>query len=244
MTNPPIALITGAARRIGATIAETLHASGMNVVLHYHTSRKEAETLCKKLNRQRKNSAVTLRADLLKFSHYGTLIHRAVAAWGGLDIVVNNASQFYQTPLGKVTEVDWENLMNSNVKAAFFLSQVAAPYLSKRKGSIINITDIEKMREHYSVYEIAKSAMISMTRLLAKECGPHVRVNGISPGIMLWPEKSNVLSSKEKQNRIQKTALKRQGDPRDIADMVLFLVRDATYVTGQIIVVDGGKSLF
>ena len=240
-----VALITGAARRIGAEIARELHANGMNIVLHYNASEGEALQLCDELNQKRASSAIALRADLQVQESEEMLVEQAVKHWGRLDVLVNNASRFYRTSIGKITEYAWDDLMTSNVKAPFFLSQAAAPYLAAQQGAIINITDIhaEHPLRDYAVYCISKSALLMMTKSLAKELGPAVRVNAVSPGSILWPEGENTLSEAEKQKIIERTALQRSGKPLDIAKAVLYFARDADYVTGQVICVDGGRSL-
>lgn len=240
-----VALITGAARRIGAEIARTLHNAGMNIVIHYNSSEAEALELCAQLNQKRPHSVVAVRAELDQPENEKALIQQAVAAWGRLDVLINNASRFYRTPIGEVTEFAWEDLMNSNIKAPFFLSQAAAPHLSEQKGCIVNITDLhgERPLRDYSVYCISKSGLLMLTKILAKELGPSVRVNAVSPGAILWPEGKNSLSDKDKQKIIDGTALHRSGGPEDIAKAVLFFVRDAEYVTGQVVTVDGGRMI-
>jgi pteridine reductase len=240
-----VALITGAARRIGAEIARTLHDNEMNIVLHYNVSGEEAEHVCAKLNQKRPHSAVAIRADLQETENGQVLVQQAVEAWGRLDVLVNNASRFYRTTLGKVTSYAWEDLINSNLKAPFFLAQAAAPALAATQGCIVNITDIhaERPLREYSVYCISKSGLLMMTRALAKELGPLVRVNAVAPGAILWPEGENTLSDIEKQKIIDQTILQREGGPIDIAKAVLFFVRDADYVSGQVLNIDGGRSV-
>lgn len=240
-----VALITGAARRIGAEIASTLHHVGMNIVMHYNSSESDAIKLCEKFNQKRPHSAVAIRADLKEAESEKALVQQTVEIWQRLDVLVNNASRFYRTTLGKVTEYAWDDLLNSNLKAPFFLSQAAAPYLAVTEGCIINIADIhgQSVLRGYSVYCISKSGLVMMTKVLAKELGPLVRVNAIAPGAILWPEGENTLSDGEKQKIIDHTALLRPGQASDIASAVLFFVRDATYVTGQLLNVDGGRML-
>lgn len=240
-----VALVTGAARRIGAEIARTLHDCGMNIVLHYNASEEEAIKASAKFNQIRKNSAVAIQADLQESESEKALIQRASEVWKRLDVLVNNASRFYRTPMSKVTEYAWEDLMNSNVKAPFFLAQAAAPYLAANQGCIVNITDIhaERSLRDYSVYCISKSALTAATKVLAKELGPLVRVNAVAPGPILWPEGDNELLEAEKQKIIDTTIMQRSGGPEDIAKAVLFFVRDADYITGQFISVDGGRLL-
>ena len=240
-----VALITGAARRIGAEIARVLHEEGMNIALHYNASESEAANLTEELNKKRANSVIPLKADLLAPESEKSLVEQAVANWGRLDVLVNNASRFYRTAVGKVTEYAWDDLMSSNLKAPFFLSQAAAPHLAKHHGCIVNIADIHAVRpmSEYSVYCISKSGLLMMTKMLAKELGPDVRVNAVAPGSILWPEGKNSLSDEEKQTIIRRTSLQREGSPLDIAKAVLFFVRDGEYVTGQWLSVDGGRLL-
>ena len=241
-----VALITGAARRIGAEIARILHQNGMNIALHYHRSEKEAEALCAAFNRERVNSAMILQANLADISNFNQSVESVVQHWGRLDVLVNNASRFYRTLTGKATETDWDDLMASNLKAPFFLSQVAAPHLAKQSGCIVNIADIhaERPMRDYSVYCISKAGLMMLTKTLAHELAPGVRVNAVSPGAIAWPEGDNTLSSEMKEKIVQRTALKQAGHPRDIAKAVLYFVRDADYMTGQVIAVDGGRTLF
>lgn len=241
--NGKTALITGAARRIGAVIAQMLHENGMNVVLHYRHSSAEAFRLRDALNARRTHSALAVRADLLDTFALDAVIGEAHTAWGRLDALVNNASAFFPTPHGTVSEAQWHELIDCNLKAPFFLSQAAAPLLAAKRGCIVNITDIhgERPLKAHSVYSISKAGLAMMTRVLARELGPAVRVNGVAPGAILWPE--NDISEETRADIVSRTALKRQGAPEDIARAVLFLLRDAPYVTGQIIAVDGGRSL-
>jgi len=240
-----VVLVTGAARSVGAEIARTLHAAGMNIVIHYNASEEEGVKLCEELNTHRKHSAKALRADLQDDESCKALVVRTAEIWSRLDVLVNNASRFYRTELGKTTEYAWDDLMMSNLKAPFFLSQSAAPFLAQQEGCIVNISDIhaERPLSGYSVYCISKNAISMMTKALAKELGPRVRVNAVAPGAVLWPEGENELSEKIKQKIIERTILSRSGSPKDIAKAVLFFVRDAEYVTGQILSVDGGRSL-
>jgi pteridine reductase len=238
-------LITGAARRIGAAIALQLHEAGYNLVLHYRNSKRDAEALCASFNQARPHSAVALAAELRVTSELPAFIEQAVAAWGRLDALVNNASCFNKTPLRTVQEAEWDELMDSNLKAPFFLSQWASPHLAKTRGCIINLGDIhvERPFRDYSVYCISKAGLVAMTRTLAKELGPMIRVNAISPGMMIWPEGENTLPDAIQQKIIDEAALKRIGHPQDIAKAALFFVRDADYITGQVLAVDGGRLL-
>jgi pteridine reductase len=236
-------LLTGGARRIGAAIARTLHQAGMNLALHYRSSSKEAAALRDELNRQRADSVILLQADLRDTASLPALVEQTVARWGRLDALINNASSFYPTPLGQTTEADWDELLASNLKAPFFLSQAAAPPLRAVEGSIINLVDIYAQRplENHPVYCAAKAGLTMLTRSLAWELGPAVRVNGIAPGVILWPEQG--MSETDRTQLLSRIPLRRQGEPANIARTVLFLLQDAHYITGQIITVDGGRSL-
>ncbi|MCP1728449.1 pteridine reductase [Natronospira proteinivora] len=235
------ALVTGAARRIGATIAETLHQAGMNVVIHYRHSATEAETLADTLNTRRRDSAVTAQADLLAPDGFPSLIKTA-EQWGGLDLLVNNASSFYATPVGEAEESHWDELIGSNLKGPFFLSQAATPSLTARQGQIINIVDIHGYRPlaRHPIYSVAKAGLLMLTRSLAGELAPAVRVNGIAPGAILWPEQP--MDAATQNTILDRIPLARSGHPQDIANAVLFLVRDGSYINGQVIPVDGGRS--
>lgn len=237
-----VALITGAARRIGAELARTLHAAGLAVVLHYRSSGAEAAALAASLNATRPRSAVTLEADLLETSRLGRLAAEAAGAFGRLDVLVNNASSFFPTPLGRIEEREWEDLIGTNLKAPLFLSQAAAPALKAARGLVINLVDIHGLRplREYAVYSIAKAGLIALTRALARELAPEVRVNAVAPGPVMWPES---LDPELQTEIISHTLLKRAGSPLDVARAVLFFVQDAPYVTGQILAVDGGRSL-
>jgi pteridine reductase len=238
-----IALVTGAARRVGAEIAIHLHAAGADVAIHYRRSAKDAGELVAKLNGLRPDSAAAFQADLLDIAAIPALV-TAVTGWrGGIDILVNNASTFYPTPLGEITESHWEDLVGSNLKAPLFLTQAAAASLRERRGSIVNIVDIHAQRplRNHLVYGSAKAGLAMLTRALAKDLAPEVRVNGVSPGAILWPEGD--MSEETKASILEQVPLARAGDPADIAGCVLYLVRDAGYVTGQIVAVDGGRSI-
>ena len=237
-------LITGAAKRIGAACARLLHSEGYNIFLHYRTSSAEALQLCDELNAIRANSAKIKSADLLKLSELTALAEEAQHAWGGIDVLVNNASAFYATDVHETTEAQWDELLGSNLKAPFFLATALATSLAVRQGCIINIIDIHAERglKNYAVYSIAKAGLAAMTKILAKELGATIRVNGVAPGAILWSDHD--LSESEKQEILQRVALGRRGEPNDIAKAVLFLVKEANYMTGQILTVDGGRSLF
>ena len=238
-----VALITGAARRIGATIASRLHAEGVNVAIHYRGSAKEADALVAALNALRADSAAAFQADLNDIAALPALV-AAVANWRGrIDVLVNNASSFYPTPPGEITAADWDDLVGSNLKAPLFLSQAALGELRKSRGVIINMIDIHAQRplKNHTVYGPAKAGLAMLTRSLAKDLAPDIRVNGIAPGAILWPE--DEMTDATKQSILDQVPLGRPGDPEDIAGCVLYLVRDAAYVTGQIIAVDGGRSV-
>ncbi len=238
-----VALITGAARRIGADIAQTLHARGFNIVLHYRSSSTQAEKLCAQLNQQRDNSAVIVQADLLDIAALAPLVSQAFEKWQRLDVLVNNASTFYPTPVGTMTEAQWDDLLGSNLKAPLFLSQAAVPFLQKTQGNIINIVDVhaERPMKSHTVYCTAKAGLAMLTKSLAKELGPELRVNGVAPGAILWPESE--MNEETQRLILERTALKRSGEPQDIANAVAFLAIDASYITGHILPVDGGRSL-
>jgi len=238
-----VALITGAARRVGATIARTLHAQGMNLVLHYRHSQQEAQQLQQELLAIRPDSVILVQAELLNNAKLISTIKAGIKAWGRLDALINNASSFYPTALGTITEQQWDELIGSNLKAPLFLAQAAAPALRKSRGCIINITDIHADRplKNHCVYSAAKAGLVMLTKSLARDLGPEIRVNAIAPGAILWPEKG--LDDLTKRRIISNTALKRRGGAEDIASTILFLLRDAEYITGQTITVDGGRSL-
>lgn len=238
-----VVLVTGAARRIGAAIVTRLHENGARVAIHYRSSVHEAESLAKPLNDTRADSAATFQADLLDLQQITRLVSDVTNWAGRLDCLVNNASSFYPTPVGSITEAHWEDLIGSNLKAPLFLSQAAVPHLRERSGVIINIVDIhaERPLRNHSVYGPAKAGLAMLTRSLAKDLAPHIRVNGVSPGAILWPEDG--MNDAAQQSILRQVPLQRPGEPDDIAGCVLYLIRDATYVTGQIIAVDGGRSI-
>lgn len=238
-----IALITGAAQRLGAGIARKLHQQGINTIIHYRHSKDAAESLCAELNSQRPQSAAALQADLSQLEALPILIEMAVNVWGHLDILINNASCFFRTPMGQVTEEQWNILMDTNVKAPFFLAQAAAPFLqSSSSPTIINITDIHasKPLRDFNAYCISKAALSMLTKTLAKELAPHIRVNAIAPGAVAWPEGNNALDEPSKAKIIQRTALKKHGSAEDIAAAAWFLV-EQPFITGETITVDGGR---
>ncbi|HHL19543.1 MAG TPA: pteridine reductase [Thiothrix sp.] len=236
-------LITGAAKRIGAVIARRLHAAGARIVIHYRTSSEAAKLLATELNVERVQSAIIYQANLCDIKQLPKIIDYVLLEYGRLDVLINNASSFYPTLVGEITEQQWDDLLCSNLKAPLFLSQAAASALQDSNGCIINMIDIHGMRpmKGHSVYSAAKAGLYMLTQSLARELGEKVRVNGIAPGAILWPEDEvNQVSQIE---LLAKTALKKQGSPDDIAATVLFLVRDAPYITGQVIAVDGGRML-
>jgi pteridine reductase len=235
-------LITGAARRIGATIARTLHEAGANLVLHYRTSSEEASALAASLDQARRGSVATVQGDLLQTSRLPQLIKAASQAFGQLDVLINNASTFYPTPMGEITEQAWDDLTGSNLKAPLFLTQAAAPSLRITQGLVLNIVDIHGMRplRRYPVYSVAKAGLIMLTKALARELAPLIRVNAVAPGPVMWPEDADEAL---KHKIIDRTLLKQPGSPEDIARAVLFFASDARYVTGQILAVDGGRSV-
>jgi pteridine reductase len=237
------ALVTGAARRVGAAIVRALHAGGANIVLHYRSSSEEAAALAAELNGVRPGSATLAQCDLLDSATLAELADTAAKAFGGLDILVNNASSFYPTPVGDIDEDDWNDLIGTNLKAPLFLAQAAAPALRERSGLIVNLTDIHGVRpmRRHPVYCVAKAGLIMLTKSLARELGPQVRVNAISPGPVMWPEDG--IDPALRDEIISRTALKRTGSAEDVARAVLFFATEAPFVTGQILAVDGGRSI-
>lgn len=237
------ALVTGAARRVGAAIARRLHGAGANVVLHYRDSATDADALAAELNASRAKSAATVKAELLAPIAPRALVSAAVDGFGRLDLLVNNASAFFPVPIGSVEASHWEELVGSNLRAPLFISQEAAPQLAKAEGAIVNIVDIhaERPLKGYAVYTIAKAGLAALTRSLAVELAPKVRVNGVAPGAIAWPEDGQ-FDPEERKRILATTPLARIGSPEDIAQAVHFLA-SAPYVTGQILAVDGGRSL-
>lgn len=241
--NGQVALITGGAKRLGSAMAHALHGAGAQLVIHYRSSRANADALVTELNNLRANSAVALSCDLLDTPALPELVAQTLERFGRLDILINNASSFYPTPLGTITEQHWDDLLGSNLKAPLFLSQAAAPALRATRGLILNMVDIHAQRPlpAHTVYSIAKAGLVTLTKSLARDLGPEIRVNGIAPGPVLWPE--HEMSAELQQEIIGKTALKRRGSPDDIARAALFFAKDAPYVTGQILTIDGGRSI-
>ena len=240
-----VVLITAGAKRVGAAICRKLHLRGASLMVHYRSSLEEAQGLETELNQIRPGSVALVQADLLDISQIPRLISQTIQKFGKLDAVINNASSVFATPVGAVTEAGWDDLIGSNLKAPLFLSQEAAPHLKNQLGCIVNIVDIHADRplKNYVIYSSAKAGLSSLTRSLALELAPEIRVNGVSPGPILWPENDEWKDLSVRQSIISKTLLKRMGEPDDIARTVLFLIADAPYITGQIIAVDGGRSV-
>ncbi len=237
------ALVTGGARRLGAVIARALHEAGAALVLHYRNSAEAATALAGELNRIRAGSAVLASCDLLDVQALEQLGRTAVAAFGRLDILVNNASTFYPTPIGGIDSRAWDDLIGTNLKAPLFLAQALAPALHENRGLILNLVDIHGVRplRRYPVYSIAKAGLIMLTKSLARELGPQVRVNAIAPGPVMWPEAG--VDEVLRKRIIERTALKRGGSPEDVARAALYFACDAPFVTGQILAIDGGRSI-
>ena len=242
-TERPVALVTGAAKRIGACIARRLHGAGYDLALHYRSSQAEMDALAAELESVRSGSTLTLQADLAEFDRLPELVARSVGRFGRLDALVNNASAYYATPFGTATPAQWDELFASNARAPFFLAQAAAPHLKASGGAIVNIADIyaERPLPGHSVYCMAKAALVMATKSLALELGPEVRVNAIAPGNILWSENPDKAETPELVR--ERTALRRQGEPEDIAGTVLWLLSASGYVSGQVLAVDGGRNL-
>ena len=242
-TSASVALVTGSARRIGAEVVRKLHQQGMSVILHYNGSHAEADKIANELNAVRPNSLATLQFDLLDIENLDSFIQQASSIWGRLDVLVNNASTFYPTPIEEISIQQWNDLIGVNVQAPLFLCKACAPHLSKHNGCVVNIVDIHSDRplKGYPVYAIAKAGLAMLTRSMARELAPAVRVNGVSPGAIMWPEVEDY--EPMHAEIIERTALKREGHPKDIAATVWFLISASDYITGQIIAVDGGRTL-
>jgi pteridine reductase len=240
-----VVLITGGAKRVGASICRLLHAGGANLMVHYRSSVAEARALQAELNLQRPNSVAIIQGDLLNLPVLPSLMQETVSHFGRLDVLINNASSYYATEIGEIDEEQWEDLIGSNLKAALFLSQAAAPELRKQHGCIINIADMhaERPKKGYIVYSIAKAGLVTLTKSLAQELGPEIRVNAVAPGPVMWPENNPQFDEVYRQRVISQTLLKRIGEGDDVAKAVRFLIQDAPFVTGQVIAVDGGRSL-
>ena len=238
-------LVTGGGRRVGAAICRQLHAHGASLIVHYRRSERDAQALQGELNQLRPGSVALVQADLLDIRRLPLLVEESVNYFGRLDVLVNNASSFFPTPMGEITETMWNDLIGSNMKAPLFLSQAAAPRLREQRGCIVNIVDIhsEWPLKGYAVYNAAKGGLATLTRSLALELGPDIRVNGVSPGPILWPEDGEWKEEAARQHIVERTVLKRVGEPDDIARTVSFLIDEAPYITGQIINVDGGRSI-
>lgn len=239
----PVAIVTGAARRIGAVVASRLHQRGLDVVVHYRHSADEAEVLCGVLNDRRRDSAVTVRADLAEPSAPERIVAATVRAFGRIDVLVNNASGFHPTPVDEANGEQWDELMDCNLRAPFFLAQACAREMAGHDGSIVNIADIHGLvpMPRHSIYSQAKAGLIMQTRALARDLAPRVRVNAVAPGAILWPEHDR--SPEAAEAVIERIPLGRPGRPEDIAGAVAFLALDAPYITGQTLAVDGGRLL-
>lgn len=240
-----VILITGGAKRVGASICRLLHASGANLMIHYRSSVGEARALQSELNLQRKDSAAIVHGDLLNLSILPSLVQETIRRFGRLDVLINNASSYYATEIGDINAEQWEDLVGSNLKAPLFLSQAAAPALRAQQGSIINITDmhVERPKKGYIVYSVAKAGLVTLTKSLAHELAPDVRVNAVAPGPVMWPEDNPQFDEVYRKRVISQTLLKRIGEGDDVAKAVRFLIQDAPFITGQVIAVDGGRSL-
>lgn len=240
-----VVLITGGAKRVGAAITRELHRQGANIMLHYHTSETEASALQTELNSDRPGSVAMTQCNLLETDCLPALIAATLQTFGRLDALVNNASSYYPTELGHIQLAQWEDLMGSNLKAPLFLSQAAADALQASEGCIVNITDmhIERPKKNYIVYSAAKAGLVSLTKSLAQELAPKVRVNAVAPGPVLWPDSNQEFDEQYRQQVVSQTLLKRIGEPTDIAKAVKFLIYDAPFVTGHVLAVDGGRHL-
>ena len=240
--NKKIALVTGGSKRIGASICEELHKSGIDVMIHYKNSKEDALHLKDKLNKIRSNSTDIVQGDLRKTESYEKIISNVIKRFGQLDYLVNNASSYFPTQIDNLNEDDWNDLISTNLKAPLFLCQAAAKFLKEKKGSIVNITDANENnpKKNYIIYNLTKSGLVSLTRSLAVDLAPHVRVNAVAPGAILWPEDGQESEVGYRENLISQTFLKKQGAPKNIAKAVVFLLSTATYTTGEIIHVDGG----
>jgi len=235
-------LITGGAKRVGAAICRRLHAAGANLMLHYRASAGEARLLQAELNHVRQNSVALIQADLLDIAKLPAMVEQTLHTFGHLDVLINNASSFFPTPVGDITAGNWDDLIGTNVRAPLFLAQAAAAALRRTQGAIVNITDIhaERPLKNFVVYSVAKAGLVGLTRSLARELAPEVRVNAVAPGPILWPEDES-FDELSRQRIISQTPLRREGTPEDIARAVYYLVAEAGYVTGETINVDGGR---
>ncbi len=244
-TNNKIVLITGGAKRVGAAICRVLHQQGANLMIHYNTSTAEARALQAELNLIRPQSAAIIQGDLLNTDALPNLVSETIAHFGKLDVLINNASTYYPTEIGKINRDNWQDLIGSNLKAPVFLSQAAAAELRKTHGCIVNITDmhVERPKKGYVVYSVAKAGLVTLTKSLAHELSPEVRVNAVAPGPVQWPESNPQFDEVYRQRVINQTLLKRVGEPEDVAKAVRFLIYDAPFITGHVLAVDGGRSL-
>lgn len=238
-------LVTGGAKRVGAAICRRLHEAGANIAIHYRSSMTEALALRAELNARRKDSAMAVQADLTDALELPRMVEQVVAYFGQLDGLVNNASSFFPTPLSDIGPEQWNDLIGTNLKAPLFLAQAAATELRRRHGVIVNIVDIhaERPMQGHLLYSTAKAGLLGLTKALAQELAPQVRVNGVAPGVIIWPEDDEWNDEEKRRKIVAYTLLKREGSPEDIAKAVQFLIADAPYVTGQIIAVDGGRSI-
>ena len=241
-----VVLVTGGAKRVGAAICRRLHAAGANIALHYRSSGQEALALQAELNALRKNSVLNVQADLLDTAKIPAMVGKVVRHFGRLDALVNNASSFYATPLDEIDEQQWQDLLGTNLKAPLFLAQAAHAELRRCHGAIVNIVDIhaERPMHGYLLYSVAKAGLAGLTRCLAQEMAPQVRVNAVAPGVIVWPEGKEWSDEEQRRKIVAHTLLKREGEPDDIARTVKFLLNDAPYITGQMIAVDGGRSIY
>jgi pteridine reductase len=240
-----VVLITGGAKRVGAAICRTLHAQGAQLMIHYNTSVNEARALQAELNLIRSNSVAIVQGDLLNIDVLPNLVQETIHQFGKLDVLINNASTYYATEIGKINEDNWQDLIGSNLKAPVFLTQAAASELRKNHGCVVNITDmhVERPKKGYIVYSVAKAGLVTLTKSLAHELSPGVRVNAVAPGPVQWPEDNPQFDEVYRQRVINQTLLKRVGEPEDVAKAVKFLIYDAPFVTGHVLAVDGGRSL-
>ena len=243
--NAPVILITGAGKRLGAQIARNLHAAGASVAIHFHHSQTDADALVAELSALRVNSAQAFKANLLDITALPELVKKVIVHFGALDGLVNNASTFFATQIGEVDSENWEDIVGTNLRAPLFLAQAAATHMAKRgSGCIVNITDIhaERPLKNYPVYCAAKAGLLGLTRSLAVELAPKIRVNAVAPGAIMWPDANEDFSADEQAAIIRHTLLGRIGQADDIARAVRFLMFDAPYITGQVINVDGGRT--
>ncbi|MGC2458284.1 MAG: pteridine reductase [Gallionellaceae bacterium] len=240
-----VVLVTGGAKRVGAAICRRLHAAGAQIASHYRSSEQEALALKKELNKLRPKSAAVFQADLLDPKALPKLVHKVITEFGRLDALVNNASSFYATPLADVDEQQWHDLLGTNLRAPLFLAQAAAAELRRSHGAIVNIADIhaERPMHGHLLYSVAKAGLVALTKGLAQELAPQVRVNAVAPGVIVWPEATEWADEEQRRKIVAHTLLKREGEPDDIARTVKFLLSDAPYITGQVIAVDGGRSI-